>query len=64
MEYSKIDSETIAAYRAAHYTVLAPEPFVLHPGVVSSRLADLMAREKASCSAFITAWNPFSLIAT
>lgn len=63
MEYSKIDSETIAAYRAAHYTVLAPEPFVLHIGDVSSRLADLMGREKASCAAFLTAWNPFSVIA-
>ena len=64
MDYSKIDTETIAAYRAAHYTVLVPEPFVLHPRVVSSRLAELMACEKASCAAFITAWNPFSQIAT
>jgi hypothetical protein len=64
MENSKIDSATIAAYRAAHYAVLAPVPFVLHVGEVSSRLADLLADEKASCAAFLTAWNPFSQVAT
>jgi hypothetical protein len=60
MESSKIDSATIAAYRAAHYEVLEPDPFVLHVGLVSTRLADLLMREQASCVGFITAWNPFS----
>jgi hypothetical protein len=64
MDISEIDSATIAAYRAAHYTVHAPEQFTLHVGEVSSRLADLMASEKSPCAAFITAWNPFSQVAT
>ena len=64
MENSKIDSATIAAYRAAHYTVLAPVPFVLQVGGVSSRLADVLAMHGASCAAFLTAWNPFSAIVT
>lgn len=64
MDISEIDSATVAAYSAAHYSVLAPEPFVLLVGSVSSGLADLMAAEKASCAAFITAWNPFSRVAT
>lgn len=64
MGRSEIAAETIEAYCAAHYTVLTPEPFILHVGEASGRLADLMASEKATCAAFITAWNPFSQIAT
>ena len=64
MDISDIDSATIAAYRAAHYSVLAPEPFVLLVGEVSNGLADLMAAEKSPCAAFVTAWNPFSQVTT
>ena len=61
---SEIDPATIEAYRSTHYTVLTPELFVLRVGETSSRLADLLANENASCAAFLTAWNPFSNIAT
>ena len=64
MDISEIDSVTIAAYLAAHYSVLAPEPFVMLVGEVSSGLADLMAAEKAPSAAFVTAWNPFSQVTT
>ena len=59
MEISEIDAATIAAYRAAHYTVHAPVHFTLHVGEASSRLADLMASEKSPSAAFITAWNAY-----
>jgi len=64
MDSSEIDPATIAAYRAAHYSVLTTESFELLVGEVSSDLVRLMAAEMASCAAFITAWNPFSQFAT
>jgi Protein of unknown function (DUF3293) len=64
MQSSEIDLATIEAYHATHYTVLTPEPFVLRVGEVSSRMADILANQKVSCAAFLTAWNPFSRRAT
>ncbi len=64
MENSKINARTIAAYRAAHYTVHSPEPFVIQVGELSERLASLLAIEGAKCAAFITAWNPYSEVTT
>ena len=64
MDNSEIDVATIAAYRAAHYTVLSPEPFVMQVGEFSERLARLMASNGKTCAAFITAWNPYSEIAS
>lgn len=60
---STIDTGLLAAYRAALYQVdAAPTPFVLRVGERSLRLAELHAAHRVTCSAFVTAWNPFSLL--
>lgn len=61
---SEIGSSTIAAYRSAHYVVLADNQFTLRVGEISTELTELLSRKNVSCAAFITACNPFSNIST
>lgn len=49
----------IAAYRAAHYRVLGPHPFVLNIDHASPELAAAQVRHGVRCSAFVTACNPY-----
>jgi hypothetical protein len=59
----KFDSSgaLLAAYIAAHYKVTgAPTPFVFRVGHRSAELAALHLANGVNCSAFITAWNPWS----
>jgi hypothetical protein len=52
----------LAAYLAAHYKVTGTaKPFVLRVGHRSAELASVHLAHGASCSAFITAWNPRSV---
>jgi hypothetical protein len=55
-----IPPETIAAYRATNYRVLAPAPFVLNVGQPSEPLRRLYREHGCGSAAFITAWNPLS----
>jgi len=55
-----MDEELIQAYKETHYTVQDVEPFVLRIGEVSEDLMACHKRHRVDCSAFITAWNPFS----
>jgi len=55
-----MDDELIQAYKETHYTVQDAVSFVLHVGVVSEALLVCHKRHRVDCSAFITAWNPFS----
>jgi hypothetical protein len=48
------------AYKETHYAVQDLEPFVLRIGEVSEDLIACHKRHRVECSAFITAWNPFS----
>ena len=50
----------IQAYRDTHYYVHATPPFTLRVGQASLELQALQTRHKTTCSAYITAWNPFS----
>jgi hypothetical protein len=55
--------DLLAAYRAAHYKVSGTaKPFVLHVGHRSDELALVHLANGAICSAFITAWNPRSVV--
>jgi len=55
-----MDGELTQAYKETHYTVQDMEPFVLRIGEVSEDLMACHKRHRVECSAFITAWNPFS----
>jgi hypothetical protein len=51
---------TVAAYRETHYHVAAEPPFTLHIGEASAALPATHAEHGVSCSAFLTACNPYS----
>lgn len=51
---------TVRAYRQTHYRVLAPQRFTLHIGRRSVPLQVLHATYDVGCSAFISAFNPYS----
>ena len=53
-------NELLQAYTETHYVVSGSAPFVLRVGEVSEELLDTQAKAGVECSAFITAWNPFS----
>lgn len=55
-----IEPDLLKAYRETHYHVHAQSAFVLRLDEASAALRDLHARHGATCSAFVTAWNPFS----
>lgn len=60
LESSVLDAELLRAYRETHYCVYGPTPFVLRIDSASPPLAALHQRMGVSCSAFITACNPYS----
>lgn len=51
---------TVRAYRQTHYRVLAPQRFTLHISRRSAPLQVLHATYDVDCSAFISAFNPYS----
>ena len=60
MTDSQIEPDTIQAYRETAYGVAGDQPFDMHIDVVSAELLALHAARRVTCSAFITACNPFS----
>ena len=59
---SHIDPDTIQAYLETEFRVFGDSPFVIHVGRWSEELASAHKSHQVECSAFITAWNPFSQI--
>lgn len=57
---SVIDPRTIQAYLETEYRVHGKPGFTLRVGQASAELLSAHKREKADCSAFLTACNPFS----
>jgi len=57
---SVIDRELIQAYLETHYHVHGDAPATLRVGEPNAPLAALHDASGVTCSAFITAWNPFS----
>lgn len=57
---SVIEQSIIQAYLETHYCVAGLSPFVIYIGKVSQPLAKLQLESNVNCSAFITAYNPFS----
>lgn len=57
---SAIDPRTIQAYLETEYRVHGQPTFTLRVGQASSCLLSVHDREGSSCSAFLTACNPFS----
>lgn len=57
---SAIDTVTVQAYLETDYIVHAADTFVLRAGASSTEIAALYAAHGNDCSAFITAFNPFS----
>jgi len=55
-----MDDDLIQAYKETHYTVQDAEPFVLRIGEASDAVLACHKLHRVECSAFITAWNPFS----
>ncbi len=58
---SIIDAATVQAYRETDYKAHGDEPFTLTVGAPCPVLAAAHKRHRVDCSAYITAWNPFSL---
>jgi len=54
------EAATVAAYRETHYHVASEPQFTLHIGVASDALLATHARHGVSCSAYLTAFNPYS----
>jgi hypothetical protein len=57
---SKIPGRTIAAYRSTNYDVNAASGFILNVDQPSPNLVRLHQKHQVTCSAYITAYNPFS----
>lgn len=57
---STIDQALLRAYRETHYIVDGTPPLVLRVDVFEPALAALHAQHGCTCSAFITACNPYS----
>ncbi|AOY98289.1 hypothetical protein BKK81_02525 [Cupriavidus sp. USMAHM13] len=55
-----IDAATLQAYLETHYRVRGGMPFTMRIGERCEALAVLHASAGVRCSAFITAWNPYS----
>lgn len=60
MSESIIDAETAQAYRETEYRVHGDEPFTLRVGEMSLALGAAQRLRRVDCSAFVTAYNPFS----
>ena len=60
MTDSQIEPETIQAYRETAYRIAGDQTFDIHIDTVSAELTALHAAHRVTCSAFITACNPFS----
>lgn len=59
---SVIDPGTIQAYLDTEFRVFGDLPFGIHVGQRSEALALAHKSHSVECSAFVTAWNPFSEI--
>ena len=59
-EQSSIDHSLIAAYLETEYCVTDPSAFTLKVGQPNSDLLATHHRHQVKCSAFLTAWNPYS----
>ena len=59
-----ISQEIITAYGAANYRVFSQMPFVLKIGQPSEPLRNLHEEHCCAYSAFITGWNPYSVVAS
>lgn len=57
---SVIDPRTVQAYLETEYRVHGEPGFTLRVGQASADLLSAHERQKADCSAFLTACNPFS----
>lgn len=57
---SHIDPALVQAYRETEYRVLGAHAMVLRPDVHADRLVALHQALMVDCSAFITAYNPYS----
>ncbi len=57
---SAIDPRTVQAYLETEYRVHGEMGFTLRVGPASADLLSAHKRQKAECSAFLTACNPFS----
>ena len=57
---SVIDPATIRAFRETEYRVDGDAPLALKVGTVSSALAEMHKAHRVTCSAYITACNPYS----
>jgi len=64
MSGSRLPSDLITAYRQTHYRVFSPRPFILRIDTASEQLAAVHRARGVECSAFLTAWNPHSRIAS
>ena len=65
MNHSAIPPDLIAAYRATRYWVeAAPDRFCLRIDEHSPELAALLRSASTRCAAYLTACNPFSVVAT
>lgn len=64
MSASAIDADLLRAYQQTHYRVYADKPFVLQLERSNAALAALHAAHGVSCSAYLSACNPFSLALT
>jgi hypothetical protein len=59
---SAIDPDLIQAYLDTEFLVFGDSSFVIHVGQASEELVSEHKSHRVECSAFITAWNPFSQI--
>lgn len=57
---SRVDADTLKAYRETLYRVHGQFGFTLRIGQPSPALLSVHQRHKVDCSAFLTACNPFS----
>lgn len=60
MTKSDVDPLIIQAYKETDYCVDGDQEFVIKIGQFNSYLVEAQRQRSVDCSAFITAWNPYS----
>jgi hypothetical protein len=60
MTKSDVDPLIVQAYKETDYCVFGDKEFILKIGHLNSDLLEAHNQHSVECSAFITAWNPYS----
>ena len=59
---SSVPATMIEAYKGTDFRVCRDPVFTLRVGKLSPELREVYIQQQVTCAAFITAWNPYSIV--